>query len=238
MSAQDSQAILAAARASLQDQRAGGRRSAPIGKTSAALRRAEQKGQALALLLALLCAAIVAPLALTLLFAALGLALKLLIGAGIGLGVLLALRRLLRPKPLPAPTPDTLRAADPKALVGQTQLWLEAQIPALPAPAIPLLNQIGAQLDALQPQLTQSQPQAQLRQLIGEHLPSLITNYTAIPAHLRGEAHAGTTPDQQLTQSLTTISAELASVTRQLAQGPLDALAIQTRYLDTKYEGS
>ncbi|MEY4159743.1 MAG: hypothetical protein RLZZ136_364, partial [Pseudomonadota bacterium] len=47
--------------------------------------------------------------------------------------------------------------------------------------------------------------------------------------------HAGASPDQQLTDSLGKISTEIDSVTRQLAEGKLDALAIQNRYLDYKY---
>ena len=46
---------------------------------------------------------------------------------------------------------------------------------------------------------------------------------------------AGSSPDKQLVESLGKISAEIDSVTRQLAEGSLDDLAIRTRYLDYKY---
>ena len=52
------------------------------------------------------------------------------------------------------------------------------------------------------------------------------------------EARAGGTPDQQLTESLGKISTEIDSVTRQLASGAIDNLAIRTRYLDYKYGGT
>jgi len=77
-----------------------------------------------------------------------------------------------------------------------------------------------------------------VRQLVGETLPGLVSTYTSIPRHLRAEASAGASPDQQLTDSLGKISAEIDSVTRQLAAGAIDNLAITTRYLDYKYGGA
>ncbi len=126
-----------------------------------------------------------------------------------------------------------------KSLVGRTELWLESQRPALPAPAVQLVDQIGYQLDALGQQLdglADNTPAAvEVRQLVGDHLPELVSTYTAIPRHLRGEASGGRSPDQQLTESLGKISTEIDSVTRQLASGAIDNLAIKTRYLDYKY---
>ena len=74
-----------------------------------------------------------------------------------------------------------------------------------------------------------------MRKLVGEHLPELVSTYTSIPRHLRGEVSGGRTPDQQLAESLSKISTEIDSVTRQLAAGAIDNLAIKTRYLDYKY---
>lgn len=137
------------------------------------------------------------------------------------------------------PTIDSLRTGDTKSLVGQTELWLERQRPALPAPAVPIVDRIGLQLDALAQQLDgldAGTPAARdVRKLVGETLPNLVSTYTTIPRHLRGEQQAGQSPDQQLTESLGKVSAEIDSVTRQLAAGAIDNLAIQTRYLDYKY---
>lgn len=137
------------------------------------------------------------------------------------------------------PTRASLSGGDVKSLVGRTELWLESQRPALPAPAVQLVDTIGLQLDALGTQLDgldENQPAArEVRKLVGEHLPELVSSYTSIPRHLRGEERAGHTPDQQLTESLGKISTEIDSVTRQLAAGALDSLAIKTRYLDYKY---
>lgn len=132
-----------------------------------------------------------------------------------------------------------LNKGDVRQLVGRTELWLESQRPALPPPAVTLVDQIGVQLDALGVQLDgidQAHPSAQeVRRLVGEHLPEMVDAYRKIPANLRREERAGSTPDAQLVDSLGKISAEIDSVTRQLADGALDNLAIRTRYLDYKY---
>ena len=124
-------------------------------------------------------------------------------------------------------------------MVGRTELWLEAQRPALPPPAAKIVSDMGVQLDALGLQLEgldQSHPKArEVRSLVGEQLPEMIDSYRRIPAHLRTEERAGATPDQQLTDSLGKISGEIDSITRQLAEGSLDDLAIKHRYLDYKF---
>jgi hypothetical protein len=137
------------------------------------------------------------------------------------------------------PTRADLARSGNRGTVGQVQLWLEAQRPALPAPAVPIIDQIGRQLDTLNLQLKgmdETTPAAQdARKLVGEHLPELVSAYTAIPASLRSEKRVGHTPDEQLVESLKTISGEIDGATRQLADGALDRLAIQTRYLDYRY---
>jgi hypothetical protein len=74
-----------------------------------------------------------------------------------------------------------------------------------------------------------------VRKLVGEHLPGLIQGYRQIPEHLRYEERAGSSPNKQFIDGLNTISAEIDSVTRQLAMGSLDSLAIKSRYLEYKY---
>ncbi|MCB5426538.1 hypothetical protein H0274_14845 [Altererythrobacter sp. CC-YST694] len=132
-----------------------------------------------------------------------------------------------------------LNRGDVRQLVGRTELWLEHQRAALPAPAVTLMDQIGLQLDALGAQLEgidPAHPAAQeVRKLVGEHLPETVETYRRIPAHLRREESAGSTPDKQIVESLGRISGEIDSVTRQLAAGAIDDLAIRTRFLDYKY---
>lgn len=238
--AHSSDAILAAARSSLNDQRAGGRRvtGKPIGQRSAALRRSGQKRKAAALALSVVVAIMLVNLVLGLISGLLHLLGWLSYGA-VAAVLVAAIWMLMRDRAVPVPSLETLRAAPARQLVGQTQVWLEAQRGALPAPALDLVGQIGGQLDGLALQLDRVDENApavgQVRQLVGEHLPSLVNAYTAVPPSLRGQAHAGSSPDQQLSESLTRLSGELDSVTRQLAEGKLDALAIQSRFIDYKY---
>ena len=134
---------------------------------------------------------------------------------------------------------DLTKSADARQLVGRTELWLEAQRPALPAPAADMVGKIGVQLDALGLQLHGIDPHhpaaAEVRTLVGDTLPEMVDSYRRIPQQLRTEQRGGATPDDQLTSGLGKISSEIDRVTRQLAEGSLDDLAVKTRYLDYKY---
>lgn len=137
------------------------------------------------------------------------------------------------------PRRSDLNTGDVRHMVARTELWLEHQRPALPPPAVTLVDQIGVQLDALGVQLEHIDPlhpaAVETRKLVGETLPGMIDAYRKVPASLRTEKRAGATPDAQLTESLGKISHEIDRVTRQLADGALDDLAIRTRYLDYRY---
>lgn len=135
-----------------------------------------------------------------------------------------------------------LGQGNPQQMVARTELWLEAQRPALPPPAQAIVDRLGVQLDALGLQLQgldgAHPAMGEVRELVGEYIPETIDNYRKIPAHLRGEAHAGKTADERLTESLDTLSAEVDRVTRRLAEGALDDLAIKSRYLEYRYGGA
>lgn len=140
------------------------------------------------------------------------------------------------------PKREDLTKGDARKMVGQTELWLEAQRPALPPPAVQIVDQLGVQLDALGLQLEtvdQAHPAVnEVRELVGEYIPETIDNYRKIPAQLRGENHAGKTADERLTESLGKLSGEVDRVTRHLAEGALDDLAIKSRYLDYRFGGA
>src|SRR3546814_11464547 len=78
--------------------------------------------------------------------------------------------------PFPEPRQADLPKADLKQLAGRTEIWLEAQRPSLPAPARPLVDGIGVQLDLLAPHhktLHQPTPQADTRRKhVGAALPN------------------------------------------------------------------
>jgi hypothetical protein len=237
-STKDSEEILAAAGRSLQVQRDGGthRPARSIGKGSAKaklktwLKRAGYFGVAM---LAIMMATSVAG-------AVLG---------GIGFwGLVAAFFAMIGaafifsnfPK-VKIPKRSELTQGNPKQMVARTELWLEAQRPALPPPAVEVVEKLGVQLDALGMQLEtvdQAHPSVrEVRELVGEYIPETIDNYRKIPEHMRGEEHAGKSPDAQLTDSLTKISGEIDRVTRRLAEGALDDLAIKDRYLEYRYGG-
>lgn len=139
------------------------------------------------------------------------------------------------------PKRHELKQGNPKQMVARVELWLENQRSALPAEAAAIVERLGAQLDALGVQLDtmeESHPAMnEVRELVGDYIPETIDNYRKIPEHLRREEHAGGTADQRLVESLTKISGEVDRVTRRLAEGAMDDLAVKSRYLDYRFGG-
>lgn len=237
-STRESDAILSAASRSLMVQREGGthRPARNIGKGSAELklknwlRRAGYFG-----------------IAVVAIFAAAGIAGLILDGIGfVGvvmtfLAVVAAMAVFANFPRVKVPQRSELKKGDAKQMVARTELWLEAQRPALPPPAVQIVDQLGVQLDALGLQLQTIDPSDpavnEVRELVGEYIPETIENYCRIPAHLRQEKHAGKTADERLTESLTKLSGEVDRVTRRLAEGALDDLAVKSRYLDYRFGG-
>ena len=140
------------------------------------------------------------------------------------------------------PRREELKQGNPHQMVARTELWLEAQRPALPPPARALVDRLGVQREALGlllKGLVYNEPaMAEVRELVGEYIPETIDNYRKIPAHLRQEDYAGKTADQRLVESLDKLSGEIDRVTRRLAEGALDDLAIRSRYLEYRYGGA
>ena len=235
--AHQSQQIMHAARQSLREQRAGGRRLRSIGRGSAELKSRHYKGKLTRVVLAVVGIVVAAMIAGTVI-------------GGIGIEglfytVLLAIAAMMvlsRYPQLKPPPQARLNEGDARTMVARTELWLESQRPALPAPAVELVDRIGVQLDALGLQLegVGEQPATvEVRKLVGEHLPEMISTYRRIPAHLRKEPRGdGRNPDEQLADGLVKISGEIDAITRQLAAGDLDSLAVRGRFLEYKYGGA
>ncbi|WP_066553599.1 hypothetical protein [Croceicoccus bisphenolivorans] len=235
-STHDADRIMTEGRNSLIEQRAGGRR-ASIGDGSARLKR-EHATRKLKRILIALAAIVIAAMGYGIFVSALGF-------EGLFVTVLLmavAIGVLAKYPKLKVPTLKTLPKGSLGENVARTELWLEMQRPALPAPARNIVDGIGVQLDGLGAQLRgldENTPAAvSVRNLVTRDLPDVVTSYTKIPRHLRDQDSAGSTPDRQVTESLASISREIDTVTRQLAEGDLDALAVRTRYLDYKYGGT
>ncbi|USU10372.1 hypothetical protein NF700_08985 [Sphingomonadaceae bacterium OTU29MARTA1] len=138
-----------------------------------------------------------------------------------------------------APSEKVLREVDIKALPGKTERWLEAQRPALPAPARGLVDQIGIRLETLSPQLGRLEGREEeayeVRRLIGEQLPAFVKDYARVPESLRRVERNGKTPDAELVAGLKLIEQEIADMTARLAQNDLDNLSTRGRYLEIKY---
>ncbi|MFM7404768.1 MAG: hypothetical protein ACKO1N_11940 [Erythrobacter sp.] len=236
----DSDRILREAKTSLVVQRDGGtHRPGPrsIGRGSAQL-----KAKSLARRAAMFVAALFA------IFVAAGVAGAILNGIGFwgvmatALACFVAAAVFIRYPATKVPQRGELKLGNPAQMVARTELWLEAQRPALPPPAQTLVDQLGVQLDALGLQLKglgDGEPaMAEVRELVGEYIPETIDNYRKIPVHLRSEEYAGKTADARLVESLTKLSGEVDRVTRRLAEGALDDLAIKSRYLEYRYGGA
>src|SRR3546814_16758339 len=88
--------------------------------------------------------------------------------------------------PFPEPRQADLPKADLKQLAGRTEIWLEAQRPALPAPARQLVDGNGVQLELPAPQLTTLDPATQaadkIRKHVGEDMPTTCAGSIARPS--------------------------------------------------------
>lgn len=230
--AHDSDRILTEARSSLVRQQAGGRRS--IGRRSAELKR-QHLGKKAARMAMAVGVIMVGAMAAGLVLDGIGVTGVMVFA----LAIVAALWFFGTYPKMKVPDLAALNTGDVRTMVGRTELWLEAQRPALPAPAVQLVDQIGVQLDGLGMQLEGIDPAepavAEVRKLVGEHLPGMVESYRKIPAHLRREERGGRNADQQLSDGLGKISNEIDAITRQLASGDLDALAVRGRFLDYRY---
>jgi hypothetical protein len=230
----DSDRVISDARNSLAQQRAGGRRLQPIGRRSAERRRLHAMRKAVRIAIAVALVAVVT-MAAGLLLDGIGITgLFFAILAGI-----VAVAVLGTWPRMGVPEIGKINRGDVRTMVGNTELWLESRRPALPAPAVAIVDRIGGQLDVLGVQLEglddKRTEAVEIRKLIGETLPDIVTTYARIPAHLRTERQGGSTPDEQLAESLGRISGEIDQITRDLASGEIDGLAVRTRYLGYKY---
>lgn len=129
--------------------------------------------------------------------------------------------------------------ADLPELAATTELWLEGQRKALPPPALDAIDMIGVRLEQLSPQLETLDPMApasrEVRKLLAEHLPGLVSSYTRIPSSLRMSEHAGSTPAKQVTEGLHVIANQIEALSLDLSRNDLDALAVRGRFLETRY---
>lgn len=135
---------------------------------------------------------------------------------------------------------EDLESASLPELAGATEIWLEGKRRALPRAAVDAIDLIGVRLEQLAPQLEAVEANGpavyEVRKLLAEHLPGLVDSYTRIPASLRGKAGAGgTSPSEQLVDGLCVIADEIETMSHDLSQGDVNALAVRNRYLENRY---
>jgi hypothetical protein len=161
-------------------------------------------------------------------------------GLLIAMALLLASLVFLFIPTLPNVRTDTLAETRLADLPLKTEIWLENQRKALPAPAVPILDAIGTRLETLTPQLSrlnEKDPAAlEIRKLLSDHLPELVSGYQSIPQPLRAQPKNGRVPDAQLVEGLSVIEQQIGTMTESLASGDLDKLATTNRYLELKYQ--
>jgi hypothetical protein len=167
-----------------------------------------------------------------------GILLLVLGAAGYGLYSLARTAKKAAPKAAASDLPK----ADLASLPLKTELWLASQRRLLPPAAQSLTDSICARLKTLSTQIAsvaEVDPIAyDIRRLVAEELPQLISDYHRVPAAMRKEPLNGMLPDKQLTQGLIVIDGRLDQINSQLATGPVSQLAVQARYLDLKYQDS
>jgi uncharacterized membrane protein len=143
----------------------------------------------------------------------------------------------------PAPSLDRVAAAPPSALPALTERWLNAQRKQLPLLAAPQVDTITAQLATLEGQLANvpaGDPVAQdLNRLLSKHLPELVDRYTRVPETQRAQVidPDGRTVEKALVDGLKVVGAELARASDSLAAADRDALAVQQKFLESRYQG-
>lgn len=137
-------------------------------------------------------------------------------------------------------THEKLAKSELKSLPMQTTRWLDAQRPALPAPAVQMADRIGLRLDTLGKQLVsvgdETPAAADIRRLVGEQLPEFIRDYQRVPPELRRTERNGKTPDRQLVEGLELIEREIGQLSEELARSDLDSLETRGRFLEMKYK--
>jgi hypothetical protein len=111
---------------------------------------------------------------------------------------------------------------------------------ALPALARSEIDSISARLPALRQSLERIDtldPRVQdARRLMSIHLPGLIDRYLNVPAEFRRQEDSeGLTVDQRLLEGLAAARTALDEISKDLAQGDLNAFETQGRFIKSRY---
>lgn len=132
--------------------------------------------------------------------------------------------------------PERMAQTSLDRLAPAAEEWLLRRRPGLPRPAqrqadqvLARLHDLGAQLATLAPTSVEA---AEARRIIGESLPRLLDSWAAVPPAARAQ-DAGV--DSALESGLASLAAALADLSARLASGKVKDLAIESRYLESRY---
>ena len=137
--------------------------------------------------------------------------------------------------------PEAIAQAPLPELADRTTRWLEQQRPALPAPAKSIADALGERIAALQPtldRLGEKTPEAaEVRRLVSEELPELVSSYQRVPKAMRTMNRNGRVAETELVEGMRLLDREIDAIGRTLAETDIDRLASHKRYLELRYEG-
>lgn len=126
------------------------------------------------------------------------------------------------------------------AIADNAERWLMQQRRLLPPPARTIGDQIGARIASLSPMLANISADThegrELRRILGDELPDLVSRYQAVPANLRATDRNGRVPQQDLVDGMTLIDQQIDTLARGLGAVEMDKLSSQKRYLELRYQ--
>jgi hypothetical protein len=141
-----------------------------------------------------------------------------------------------RARPPVAPGPDAVAKVPLPMLAGRCETWLLDRCEALPHTALPSADLILARLQRMQPAL-EALPEAspltaEVRRLVGGHLPNLVDSYLALPPDSRGR---GSDNDRRISESLVLVADELNRLCGEIDGCREASFEIEHRFIESRY---
>ena len=140
------------------------------------------------------------------------------------------------PRPGPASAPEPMRVLIDRlsAQMGKLRADLPAGAAAHGDAIIASAREVADRLDARAGTAIDDAP---LRQAIGSYVPTSLSSWAAVPRTLRATpTRSGATPNDQLVEQLALIDGQMRDLIRNVAQGDLDAVEAQGRFLRQRFE--